>query len=323
MASSNDSGERTGLWRIGLDGSARETARLPGSAMLHDVSADRRLLIHHGFERIGARAKGPGDGREHEVAVVNSIGESEITDDGRQLLLYDVPEAHRGWSLLRPIDGGPPVRLSEGAPLGISPDSRWALVDRGTPPAHEVVVTPTGAGPTRPLSTGGLQHIGHGSFLDATHVLLDGAEPDRSWRTFLVDVEGGKPLPVTPEGTVAIVGTLGGDSVIGRNPDGTLARYPLHGGEPRPLTARIPDGTGAIRGSADGRFLFVGEGGVPGRIDRLDLATGRRLPWKTLQPEDPAGLVGVQGFDVTPDGAAYAYRYLRFLQDLYVVEGLR
>ncbi len=28
-------------------------------------------------------------------------------------------------------------------------------------------------------------------------------------------------------------------------------------------------------------------------------------------------------FDVTPDGTAYAYRYLRFLQNLYVVEGVR
>jgi hypothetical protein len=154
-------------------------------------------------------------------------------------------------------------------------------------------------------------------------VLLDGAEPERLGRTFLLDLEEGKPLPVTAEKTVAVVGTVADGSVIGAARDGSLARYPLHGGEPRPLAVRLPEGTTAIRASADGRFLYVGEFGVPGRIDRLDLATGRRLPWKTLQPEDPAGLVGVQGFDVTPDGAAYAYRYLRFLQNLYVIEGLR
>jgi len=68
---------------------------------------------------------------------------------------------------------------------------------------------------------------------------------------------------------------------------------------------------------------FLGESGVPGRLDRFDIATGRRIPWRVLQPDDPAGFVGVLGIAVTPEGAAYAYRYLRFLQNLYVVEGVR
>jgi hypothetical protein len=84
----------------------------------------------------------------------------------------------------------------------------------------------------------------------------------------------------------------------------------------------LPPSTSAIRASADGRFLFLCEDGVPGHIDRLELSTGRRIPWRTLQPEDPAGFVGAMSFAVTPDGAAYAYRYLRFLQDLYLVETL-
>ena len=118
-------------------------------------------------------------------------------------------------------------------------------------------------------------------------------------------------------------GSVADGSVIGLGPEGALARYPLGGGEPRPLAVRCPAETLAIGAGAGGHFLFLGERGVPGHIDRFDLATGRRTAWKTLQPDDPAGFAGVIGFDVTPDGAAYAYRYLRFLQDLYVVEGLR
>ena len=62
---------------------------------------------------------------------------------------------------------------------------------------------------------------------------------------------------------------------------------------------------------------------VPGRLDRLDLTTGRRTAWKTLMPEDPAGVVDVQRPVVTPDLSAYAYSYARYLQDLFLVDGLR
>ena len=85
----------------------------------------------------------------------------------------------------------------------------------------------------------------------------------------------------------------------------------------------MPRGTYPIQASADKRFIFVGERGVPGRIDRLDLTTGRRIPWKTLKPEDPTGVFMVEDFQVSPDGAAYAYCYERYLQHLYLVEGLR
>jgi hypothetical protein len=157
--------------------------------------------------------------------------------------------------------------------------------------------------------------------MDPTHVLLNGAEPDRPQRTFALDLGGGRPVAVTPENTTAVPGTPGDGSLIGVGPDGALVRYPLGGGEPQPLAVRLPEETCAIRASADKRFLFLAEPGMPGRIDRFELATGRRIPWKILQPEDPAGLVGVHGIAVTPDGAAYAYRYLRFLQDLYVFGG--
>jgi len=83
----------------------------------------------------------------------------------------------------------------------------------------------------------------------------------------------------------------------------------------------IPDDAAALRASTDGRFLFLGTFGVPARLDGFDLATGRRIAWKTLLPEDPAGVVFVGRIAVTPDGAAYAYRYLRFLQNLYVFGG--
>ncbi len=78
-----------------------------------------------------------------------------------------------------------------------------------------------------------------------------------------------------------------------------------------------------IRISADGRSLFVNCLGLPRRIERLELATGRRTPWKTLLPEDPAGVTMMNYVLLTPDGQGYAYGYGQFLLDLFVVGGLR
>jgi hypothetical protein len=61
----------------------------------------------------------------------------------------------------------------------------------------------------------------------------------------------------------------------------------------------------------------------PARVMRVDLATGKREPWKELMPSDPAGIVRVGPALLTPDGHAYAYDYERTLSDLYVVEDMK
>jgi hypothetical protein len=57
---------------------------------------------------------------------------------------------------------------------------------------------------------------------------------------------------------------------------------------------------------------------------RLDLRTGRKSPWLTLELGlgDTSGM-GLRGFDITPDGRSYLYSYGRFFSDLYVIDGLR
>lgn len=40
-------------------------------------------------------------------------------------------------------------------------------------------------------------------------------------------------------------------------------------------------------------------------------------------PEESAGVVFIEGVFLTPDGQGYAYTYGRFLQDLFVIGGLR
>jgi hypothetical protein len=47
---------------------------------------------------------------------------------------------------------------------------------------------------------------------------------------------------------------------------------------------------------------------VPAVVERLDLDTGERRPWRVLQPEDRAGVGLVADPIIRPDVDAYAYR---------------
>jgi eukaryotic-like serine/threonine-protein kinase len=317
----------TTLRRLGLDGSVREGVHLPGPVMIEDVSRGGRMLVHVGFERQDVRARAPGEAIERDLCPQNYCARILLTPDGRGVLLTALysdgtSEADPLALFMRSSSGGPPVRLGEGSPVAISPDGIWVLTWRRFPkPGLELV--PLGPGTPRALDTGGLERVGHGWFLNPTQVVLDGAAPGRPWRSYSLNVEGGRAVPVTPEGVFAIEGSLSHGLALTSSSEGRLAWYPLAGGAPRPVKASLPADTVPLRASADGRFLFIGQLSVPGHIDRFELATGRRVAWRTLLPDDPAGVLGIEALSVTADGSAYAYSYVRFLQDLYMVEGIQ
>ena len=83
-----------------------------------------------------------------------------------------------------------------------------------------------------------------------------------------------------------------------------------------------------VQWSADGQFLYVftaGGGGSLSRVDRLEIATGRRELWKKLMPADPTGVdVMFADFHISRDGQSYAYHYLRVvMSNLIMVEGIK
>jgi hypothetical protein len=325
MASGSSTLSRT-LWRLGLDGTAREAASFPGDVMIHDVSRDGRMLVQNGFEREGIRARAPGESRERDMCPLGRCAVPILAPDGQHVLFADRSgqEANTLSSytlFLRPTRGGAAVRLGEGFPMAFSPDGRWVLSLRGERPQTSLELVPTGPGRSRTLNTEGLDIRGWAWFFDASHVVLIGGSPG-GWRMYSVDLEGGKPAPFLPEKVYAIERPVGG-SLLCAAANGSLAWHPLAGGADRPIGARVPVGTTALRLSADARFLYISVPGFPARIDRLDLSTGQRVPWQTLMPSDPDGVVIVGDPSVTPDGKAYAYWYFRCLQDLYLVDGVR
>ena len=67
-----------------------------------------------------------------------------------------------------------------------------------------------------------------------------------------------------------------------------------------------------LRWSSDGRLLYVWRTATwPPVVDRIDISTGRREAWKTMQPADPVGFDSISRILVTPDGMAYCHDYIR------------
>jgi len=115
-----------------------------------------------------------------------------------------------------------------------------------------------------------------------------------------------------------------GRFVAALGPDQSVMLYPVEGGSPpRPVPGLSP-GDVPIRFSGDGKALFVGRlAEIPGKVFRVDLATGRRELWKELAPSDRAGVARHFTIRMTPDGRSYAYHYVRYLNELYLVDGLK
>jgi hypothetical protein len=56
-------------------------------------------------------------------------------------------------------------------------------------------------------------------------------------------------------------------------------------------------------------------------VSLLDPDTGKRTPWKTIQPSIPVD--EVSNVHITPDGRAYAYNFTYVRSQLYVAGGIR
>ena len=76
--------------------------------------------------------------------------------------------------------------------------------------------------------------------------------------------------------------------------------------------------------AGDGAALYVyNRRNIPGRLFRLDLATGTRTLAREVMPADGAGIVDIAPIYETPNASSYVYGFSRTLSDLYLVDGLK
>jgi serine/threonine protein kinase len=309
---------------VKFNGKERIVAETPAWTALDDVARDGRALIAVIDSRVGIASLASGARQERDLSWFDASLVYDISADGTTILFIEVSDgkARNKAIYIRKTDGSAAIRLGEGNRPALSPDGAWVACILSDGPRTSLTLLPTRAGEARPISTAGMHYERVEWFPDGKHILFTGNEPNKPPRTFMQDIEGGKPVPVTPEGRSATRVSPDQKNVTS-TAGGKLILLPLAGGDPKTI-ADLETGESVIRWSGDGRYLYLRQLVEPSfvKISRIDVVTGRKELWKELKTPDPVG-VQISQVVMTPDGASYAYSFQRDITTLYLAEGLK
>jgi Tol biopolymer transport system component len=323
--SAGKTGNVAALYAVDLEGSQRMVDGAPAALSVADVSSGGKVLVVRDTARRGIIGTTPGDETERDLSWLDWSRPSTVSADGQWVLFEEQGQGGGpGYSVyLRKTDGSPAVRLGEGSASDLSPDGQWAATLSLAEP-ERIVFLPVGPGEARTLRLPGFGIQSAQWFPDGRRLLLGASEKGSLARLYVMDAEGGTPKPVSPEGVrFGAVISPDGKLIAAAMTAGPPQIFPADGGEPRLVSGSDPGDLPTLW-SSDGRSLFVLLPTPPGaRIDRLDVATGRRTTWRTLMPADKAGLLDIGFVGLSADARSYVYSYRRFLSTLYLVDGLR
>jgi hypothetical protein len=309
---------------VSLSGRQRTVYSALGSLSICDISSTGRVMMEHALLRNGIRIKGPGDKSERDLSWLHSSDVADISVDGEAVLILELREGDGpGGAYIRDADGSEAVRLGDGDPLALSPDSRWALV-RSFDERPELVLLPTGAGEPRRLPYQGVQADWALFMRNGSQLLVGGVDDGQRFGCYLQEIDTGvlKRLPWDVPSEAFAVISPGGDRVALGPMEGRIDLFSITGGLVHTLPGFQSRET-LIQWSQDGRYLFSADlTCVPAKIYKVDADTGQRSLWKELAPVGVSEGVKIRYVSITPDGRSYAYSFAQVLaSDLYLMDG--
>jgi eukaryotic-like serine/threonine-protein kinase len=322
--SGGKSGGEPVLRAVKMNSKDRIVEEAPAWIALKDIASDGRVLASVVDTRLGISGLAPGAKQERDLSWFEASRIYDISADGNMILFAELTygQSRNPAIYLRKTDGSPAVRLGDCNRPALSPDGKWVACIVSDGPRTSLTLLPTGAGQGRTIGTSGMHYERVEWFPDGQRILLSGNEPNRPARTFVQYVTGGTAVPLTPEGMDAshVSPDQKYATVVA---SGKVGLLPIRGGDLKPI-ANLESGESVIRWSGDGRFLFLRKLEEPTllKINRLEVATGRKELWKELRAPDPVGVQILQ-LVMTPDGNSYAYSFQRDISTLYLARGLR
>jgi serine/threonine protein kinase len=312
------------LMAVDVKRQVRVIYRSTNGMTLQDMAPDGRILISSDVERLGMGAA-ERNGKTVNISWHDWDVAKDISHDGKSLLFEDASEAAPPDSsvVIRKLDGTPPTQLGEGSAGGLSPDGKWAVsIIVGSP--GKVTLLPVGPGQSRSVPIVGLERIANGTsrFLpDGKRLTLNGNEPGHGIRCYVVNLDGGKPLPITPEGVAGGLVSPDGREILANS--GAVAIFPIEGGSPRSIPG-LESNFVALQWSEDNSAVFgYLPGEIPARVFKVDLGSGRKTFIQELRPQSNAGLVFIAPIVVSRDALRFAFSYYQVYSVLYVMSGLK
>jgi hypothetical protein len=312
---------------VSLTGVERTVYRAPDWLVLHDISADGRVLMSRNTIRISMVCRGPEDPGERDLTFGIASSIQSLSSDGRTLIFEDElgatptgnPRIYR-----RGIDGSPAVVIGEGIGARLSPDEKWVLAQLG----GDLVLWPTGAGSMVKLPRAGVVRMSDWIWLDSNRIVFTGYTEGGGRRGYVQEIPSGVPQAVTPDGVrLGHKAAVRDETTLLALVGETWMLLPIRGGDGQAVPALAPDDL-PVQWSHNGRYLYTvarPRGRRPAAVDvsRIEVATGIRQSWKTLTPSDPVGVEDVrESVAITADAQSYCYSHLRRIGDLFVADGL-
>jgi Tol biopolymer transport system component/predicted Ser/Thr protein kinase len=321
-----DQGAFIDVFRAG--GSRRRLFSSVALLRLQDVAPSGQLLLTSDILPVGL--EGRLAGQEH-ATFGGSTGDTVdgISADGTLFAVTDGSFLSGGeyQFFYGRSDGSPPVALGTGTAIGVTPDGRWVFAKTESRDRTKLRAVPTGAGEARTFDLGtietrcsGTEHVT--ATADGRRIAFLGAVADGLPSGWVYDLAGSQPpRAVTPEGVAHVVISSDGRALAAEDPAGRIGIYDTASGARHELPG-ARDGETTVAWSGDGTALYVWNRTFPVRVERVEIASGRRELALEWQPTDPSGLL--YGFlTVTTDARFFMARYRRGLSALVVVNGVR
>ncbi len=323
--SAAETGFKYRVFGVTPSGRLRVAQESAGSMRILDVSRSGRWIVARDDIRLAVMVRPPGGGAERDMSWLDGSVGPFLTPDGRTFAFTENGGEHNGNYIvcLKKTDDSPAVPLGEGMGGPVSPDGKWVLAFVPTQPM-QAVLYPTGAGEPVKLERGGIESYEIGWWCpDGRRIVFCGIEAGHGPRMYVQEIPTGKPRPCTPEGTRWGILSPDGSQVLAQSSDGTWALYPLAGGAAQPVPHLSSRDT-VVRWCSDGRSAYVtDEQQLPSRVERLNLADGRRELVLLLGTENRTGLLNVAGLSLADDPNVYAYFSYRMLSVLFAADGAR
>ena len=310
------------LQAVSPSGKRRVVARAPTLLIVEDIARSGSVLLRSDDWPTTMRCLPPGASHEVDLSWLDFSDGADLSSDGRDLLFSEggAGEGAKGGVYLRKTDGSTPaMRLGDGENAwALSPDRKWVVQvwpDR-------LVLLPVGPGETRTIRDQGLEYRRAAWFPDSRRLLVQARSGGRPARLYVRDLAAGPPRPFTEEGFGFRAMSPDGKLVAAGDGSGRASLISVEDGASRPVPGSSPE-QAILNFDSTGTGLFVAKREFPIRIERLDLASGKRAFWKEIALPDSTGLDHIRGVQLTPDGMCYCYTFMRSLSRLYDVEGLR
>lgn len=309
---------------ITITGKSRIVSNVPGYDVVWDIAADGRLLRSN--ERINAAqiVASPSSGPERDVSALTWASYGALSADAKTVVFTESGVAPDYVVFFRRLDGSAAVELGDGQAIGCTPDAKYAIAFLPSQPT-KLRILPTGAGETRTLDVAPVRVDRDliSWMPGAKEFIFLGHEGEAPLRAYRVSLGGGPARPLTklpgahfwnrvsPDGKFVLE-----TSVITNEPPQNVI-VELANGKVR--SAPLQQADQPVQWDQDGAHAFVVQKNeMEATIFRVDMASGKREVWKQIRPVDPAGILTLRSFFVTPSGSAYTYSAARALSALYV-----